>query len=390
MYKRSVFYTLKSGIDHNRRAIHIVQGPRQSGKTTLTKQLTEALDIPAHYASAEESITNDESWIHQQWKIARIKLDASASNELLLIFDDIQKINFWKNAVLSEWDEDTMKETNIKLIVVTTNRVSLPASTSGKFEIIYVPHWPFSEMQEAFDFTAEQYAFYGGYPKAANYVTDEYDMRSYIIDSVIEKTLSKDVFRMDRINKPALLTDFFHLACTSSGQIHSYTKFLGRLNNAGNTTTLSHYAQLLDDTGLLTGLGKMQQKKPGQRSSIPKWQVQNNALLFVREKKNLREITSMPEKWDFFIESAIGAHLLNMARQHNMNLLYWKNIHHEVDFILQKEQQTTAIEIQSHYKKRKSGIKPFIKHHTPDKIVLIGKGGTPWEEFIKMKADELF
>jgi predicted AAA+ superfamily ATPase len=73
-----------------------------------------------------------------------------------------------------------------------------------------------------------------------------------------------------------------------------------------------------------------------------------------------------------------------------MNLFYWKNIHHEVDFILQNEQRTTAIEIQSHYKKRKSGIKPFIKQHTPDKIILIGKGGTHWEEFIKMKADELF
>ncbi len=390
MYKRKILNRLKSKVEQPRRSIQHVRGPRQTGKTTLVKQVVKTLDIHSYYVSAEDSITNNESWIHQQWKIARAKLDASASNEMLMIIDDIQKIQSWKKAVISEWEEDSMKERNIRLIVVTTNRDTFSRSTRGSFEITCVPHWSFNEMREAFGITAEQYALYGGYPKVSDFMHDENDMKSYIIDSIIEKTLSKDVFRMDRINKPALFNEFFQLACTYSGQIHSFTRFLSQLNNAGNTTTLSYYTKLLDEAGLITGIGKMQEKKPGQRGSIPKWQVQNNALLFVQEKKNLQEIILTPEKWDFYIESAIGAHLLNITRLNNMKLYYWKNIHHEVDFILQNGQQKTAIEIQSHYKNRKPGIKAFVKKHVPDKIFLIGKGGTPWNDFLKKEADDLY
>ncbi|MFW6248219.1 MAG: ATP-binding protein [Bacteroidota bacterium] len=390
MYERKILNRLKTKVEQPHRIIQLIQGPRQTGKTTLIKQLIKTLDIPSFYVSAEDSITNNESWIHQQWKIARAKLDASASNEMLMIIDDIQKIQSWKKAVISEWEEGNTKERNIQLIVVTTNLPTFSQPSSGNFEITQIPHWSFNEMQEAFGFTAEQYALYGGYPKVSNYMYDENDMRSYIMDSVIEKTLSKDVFRMDRINKPALFNEFFQLACTYSGQIHSFTRFLSQLNNAGNTTTLSHYTKLLDEAGLIAGIGKMQEKKTGQRGSIPKWQVQNNALLFVKEKTNLQEIILTPEKWDFYIESSIGAHLLNIARHNNMNLYYWKNIHHEVDFILQSGQQKTAIEIQSHYKNRKPGIKSFVKKHVPDKIFLIGKGGTPWKDFLKKEADDFF
>ena len=48
----------------------------------------------------------------------------------------------------------------------------------------------------------------------------------------------------------------FELGCRYSGQVLSYTKMLGQLHEAGNTTRLAHYLEPLGGAGLLTGLSK--------------------------------------------------------------------------------------------------------------------------------------
>lgn len=58
------------------------------------------------------------------------------------------------------------------------------------------------------------------------------------------------------MDKPALLRQLFRLGCDYSGQVLSYQKILGQLQDAGNTTTLAHYLELLAGAGMLTGLQK--------------------------------------------------------------------------------------------------------------------------------------
>jgi hypothetical protein len=52
--------------------------------------------------------------------------------------------------------------------------------------------------------------------------------------------VSRDVLLLSRVDKPALLRQLFELGCRYSGQIVSYTKVVGQLQDAGNTTTLAH------------------------------------------------------------------------------------------------------------------------------------------------------
>ena len=52
-----------------------------------------------------------------------------------------------------------------------------------------------------------------------------------------------------------------------SGQILSCTKMLGRLQDAGNTTTLAHYLELLAGAGMLVGLQKYAAGIARQRAS---------------------------------------------------------------------------------------------------------------------------
>src|SRR5206468_11286438 len=95
-----------------------------------------------------------------------------------------------------------------------------------------------------------------GYPGAASLIEEEERWRRYILDSLVETTISRDILLMARVDKPALLRRLFHVACEYSGQVLSYQKMVGQLQDAGNTTTLANYLDLLHGAGMVTGLQK--------------------------------------------------------------------------------------------------------------------------------------
>ncbi|TAN49525.1 MAG: hypothetical protein EPN21_11455 [Methylococcaceae bacterium] len=51
----------------------------------------------------------------------------------------------------------------------------------------------------------EQFIYFGGYPGAAALVEDEFRWKSYVLDAIVEPTLSRNVLQLARIDKPALL-----------------------------------------------------------------------------------------------------------------------------------------------------------------------------------------
>jgi len=59
---------------------------------------------------------------------------------------------------------------------------------------------------------------------------------------------------MTRVDKPALLRRLFDLGCLYSGQVLSYQKMLGQLQDVGNTVTLAHYLDLLGGAGMVKRL----------------------------------------------------------------------------------------------------------------------------------------
>jgi uncharacterized protein len=173
----------------------------------------------------------------------------------------------------------------------------LTESLAGRFEVIAVPHWSFTEMREAFGWTVEQYIFYGAYPGAAELISDPERWRRYILDSLIETTISRDILLLTRVDKPALLRRLFQLGCAYSGQILSYQKMLGQLTDAGNTTTLAHYLDLLQGAGMLAGLAKYARGQVRQRGSSPKLQVLNTALMSAQDSRSLAQARHDGDYW---------------------------------------------------------------------------------------------
>ena len=287
-----------------------------------------------------------------------------------------------------------MKKKNIKTIILGSSSLliqkGLTESLAGRYEKIYMPHWTYTEINEAFDISPIKYAWFGGYPGSYNLIKDERRWKEYIRESLIESTVSKDILMLNRIDKPALLKRLFELGCLYSGQILSYTKMLGQLLDAGNTVTLSHYLNLLSNAGLLTGLEKYSTKKIRQRASSPKFQIHNTAFISAQTNESLNQVLSQPVKWGRIIESVVGAHLINYSRIENFNLYYWRHNNYEIDFVLSFDNKIIGLEIKSGGAHKISGTNEFSKMINPQKILLIGDKGLPWQEFLKMNPLNLF
>ena len=225
-FYRFHFDVLKTRLEENSLSIQAIVGPRQIGKTTLVNQLFDSLNYPNYYISADAVDASNSSWISQQWEIARLKFKASKAGRFIFAIDEIQKIENWGEFVKAEWDKDKRTKTNIKVILLGSSRLllqkGLTESLAGRYELIYMGHWTFSEMQKVFDFSAEQYAWFGGYPGSVHLLKDERRWKEYITNSLIEATISKDILMLSQVNKPALLKRLFELGCIYSSQILSF------------------------------------------------------------------------------------------------------------------------------------------------------------------------
>lgn len=240
-----------------RRFLQVVAGARQVGKTTLVEQVTAAASLPVRFASADEPTLRGPEWITAQWDAARLTAGDSGG---ILVLDEVQKVPGWSESVKRLWDEDSRARRPLKAVLLGSAPLlvqqGLTESLAGRFEVLRLPHWSFAEMRAAFGFTLDQYLYFGGYPGAAPLAGEPNRWRRYILDALVETTIARDVLLLTRVDKPALLRRLFELGCHYSGQVLSYTKMLGQLQDAGNTTTLAHYLELLGGAGVLTGLSK--------------------------------------------------------------------------------------------------------------------------------------
>ena len=394
MYHRPMYETLAKRIQEPRRFIQVLAGPRQTGKTTLVHQLADDNPVAVHYASADEPTLQSRTWIEQQWETGRLLYaETKGKGGALLVLDEVQKVTGWSEVVKRLWDGDTRNKLSLKVLLLGSAPLliqrGLTESLAGRFEIIPATHWSYAEMQEAFGWDLDRYVYFGGYPGAADLITDRQRWSRYIIDSLIETTLSRDILLLTRVDKPALLRRLFQLGCTFSGQILSYQKMIGQLQDAGNTTTLAHYLELLAGAGMLTGLPKFAGRQVRERLSSPKLQVLNTALISAQSRLTFDEARKDREFWGRLVESAVGAHLINSAAGTGVELFYWRERGREVDFILRSGKTVVAIEVKSgSHKEGLPGMDAFDKAFKPKRKLLVGGDGISLEKFLLTPAAE--
>ena len=384
-YTRPQARTLAERLREPRRFIQVVAGPRQVGKTTLVRQVLAGTRVPVRTVSADEPALRGRDWIAQQWDAAR--LEARDRRGAVLALDEVHKIQGWSETVKRLWDEDTAARVTVKVVLLGSAPLlmqqGLTESLAGRFELLHLPHWSFAEMQAAFRWSLDEYLCLGGFPGAAPLAKDPARWARYVNDSLIETTISRDVLLLTRVDKPALLRRLFELACRYSGQILSYQKMLGQLQDAGNTTTLAHYLELLAGAGMVTGLPKYAGSEVRQRGSSPKLQVLNTALMTAQSSRTPDQIRRDPEYYGRLVESAAGAHLANAAAKGECEVFYWRERSREVDFIVRAGRTVTAIEVKSGRRRDSlAGLDAFTTTFRPKRQLLVGADGIALEEFL--------
>ncbi len=367
-----------------RRHLQVVAGPRQVGKTTLVLQALERTRMPARYASADEVAGRDREWIAAQWDLARVESAATPSPGAILVLDEVQKVPGWSESVKRLWDEDSRSGTQLRVVLLGSSPLlvgrGLTESLAGRFETVRLAHWSFSEMREAFGIARDEYVFFGGYPGAAPLAADEERWRRFVLDSLVETVVARDILLLTRVDKPALLRQLFALACAYSGQVLSYTKMLGQLQDAGNTTTLAHYLELLGQAGLVAGLQKYSGSAVRRRGSSPKLLALNTALVSAVAGRPFAEVRADGDAWGRLVETAVGAHLVNAG----LEVTWWREGDDEVDLVVCGAGRVSAVEVKSGRRRTPgSGMAALAARHRLDRRLLVGGDGIAVADFLE-------
>ena len=417
-FQRPQVATLCRRFAESPRQLIALFGPRQTGKTTIVRQALRQIDLGSRYWAVDEpdstefrvpyldKLSNtaateatflapqvrDAEWLVRHWEEAR--REAEQLGGFVLVFDEIQKVPQWSETIKGLWDADRARGCPLHVVILGSAPLlmqsGLSESLAGRFESIRVTHWSFDEMSAAFDFDLPHYFYFGGYPGAASLVREPDRWRDYILGALVEPNIERDLLAMTRVDKPALLKRLFELGAVYSGQILSYTKMLGQLQDAGNTTTLARYLDLLASAGLLAGLQQYRGGPASRRASSPKLNVLNTALMTADSGYSFAEAQADRSFWGRIVESAVGAHLFNTAAS-NIRLHYWRDRSHEVDFVLQRGTRIVAIEVKSGAKMGSlRGMEEFADRFRPRRSLLVGEGGIPLNEFLTVPAHYWF
>lgn len=394
-----------------------ITGPRQTGKTTIALQARKRLEAsgrPCWYVPLDDPTPNesyapglldgvdtipaggsrDDRWLVEIWESAR-RAAERAGGSLVLVLDEIQSIPRWSNVVKGLWDGDRRAERGLRVVLLGSAPwhmlTGLHESLAGRFNALPTSHWSLREMARAFNLTVEEYVFFGGYPGALMAMPEPERLaawQDHIARAIIGPAIERDIVGLARVTKPALMRQLMALAPHYSGQLMSFNKLLGQLQDAGNTTTVARYLDLLSDAGLVTGLSRYTPAPHLGKASSPKLNVLNTALMTAPSAYTFEEARVDRSYWGRLVESAVGAHLFN-TRATGTRLHYWRDPPLEVDFVLARGPHLLGIEVKSgRTRRRTAGLDAFADRFPHANTMVVGTGGVPLNEFLSLEAEE--
>lgn len=370
-FQRPFVAQLAQRLDAPRPLVQVLVGPRQVGKTTGVRQFMAQCAWPQHYASADDVLVSDRSWLLEQWQQALLLGDGA-----LLVVDEIQKVPNWPETIKALWDAQPYR---LRVLLLGSSALQIQAgvteSLAGRFELLRVHHWTFAELQAAFGYDLPRYLAFGGYPGAVALEHDADRWYAYMKDAIVEAVIGKDILQARKVANPALFRQAFEILCAYPAQEISYTKLLGQLQDKGNTDLIKYYIELYGGAFLLHALQKYSPKAWLARSSSPKMLPACPALYSMATGM---DVAQSAEQRGRAFELAVGAELVQQPGQ----VFYWRERNDEVDFVYQYRDRLYAVEVKSGRKKSARGLEAFCMQAPKALRVIV----TP-ENFAQFSSD---
>jgi hypothetical protein len=358
-YCRSFETHLLSRLSSSPDFINIVLGPRQVGKTSGVLNVLKTNYEPKDFAYH----SSEEFMLQSDWLQASIQ-EALSANKKVLVFDEIQKIPNWAEFIKLGWDRSKRNGHQTHWVLLGSSSLDLALglgeSLAGRFEILPVHHWSFLESKEAFGLTWEQYLTYGGYPGSYKLIDQPDRFKRYMIQSIFESVVTKDILRHASVKKPALFRQTFQLASQYPAQEISYNKLLGQLTEAGNVEQIKHYLELFQKAFLMTLVFK-KTKSPLSRSSSPKIIPLAPVFSSLFNSEPLRS-----EELGRVFEAVVGSRLC----ENFSDVYFWRSGHKEIDLVVEIKGTIYGIEVKSN-RKRVSHLEAFKREFKKSKTCII-------------------
>lgn len=320
-HPRELVSLIKARLSEKSPRIQVILGPRQVGKTTALKSAMAGRGI---YQTADLPSSLGTQIIQEWWS------DALQADAKILAIDEVQKIPNWSEAIKKLWGQGSKPK--FKLVLTGSSSLlvekGLKETLAGRFELIRVEHWNFSEARSVFKLDLKTFIEFGCYPGSVEFFKNRDRWANFVRDSIVEPAIGRDLLQLHPIDQPALLRQIFGVAVANPAQVISLQKLQGQLQGRGTLPTIQNYLRLLEEGFLVTGIEKYSSASFRSRRSTPKLIVHDNSLIRAFERPVSAPLSS--QRFGHYFENCIGARFLEAG----WDVFYWRDRDLEVDYVV--------------------------------------------------------
>jgi len=353
----------------------ILYGARQTGKTTIVKQIQmKNPDVSVYYNFDEPDIRKDFQDVTSDY------LKKIIGDKKIVIFDEAQRI---KNiGITLKLLVDNFKE--IQVIATGSssfdlaNNISEPL-TGRKYEF-YVYPFSLEELNSEkdklkIDRLLENRMIYGLYPEVALKSKEE---QQETIKNITKSYLYKDVLQYQKIKNPEILEKLLQVLALQIGNEVSYNEISNALDI--DKKTVSNYVEILKKAFIVFDLKPFSRNIRKEIKKLRKIYFFDlgirNALINNFNPLELRN--DKGEIWENFIISERVK--LNSNHKIDCNVYFWRTHEKkEIDYIEEKGGKLYAFEIKWN-KGKIGGAREFIEEYKNSEFKEINKDN--YQEFI--------
>ena len=347
----------------------IVTGPRQVGKTTLVRKITQSLDRKTLWLTGDDPETRS---LLDNVSLARLQTIVG-QNEVVVV-DEAQR--FTNAGLMLKLLTDHLPQ--VQLFVTGSSSLDLASQTKEsltgrKFEFSLYP-LSFVEMSGHQGFLAERSLLehrmlYGFYPEV---VQHEPQQAQKILNDLSDGLMYKDLLTLDQIKKPSLLVKLLQALALQIGSEVSYNE-VAQLIGA-DPLTVEKYVDLLEQSFVLFRLPSLSRNARNEIRKGRKIYFLDNGIRnsIINNFSPLALRTDTGALWENFLLAERMKR--NAYTDYFCNAYFWRTTtQQEIDYVEDAGGRLHAFEFKWQTKKPARFPKSFLEAYPGSETTLIDR-----------------